>query len=149
MKTAILTLHLLLAGLTGTAIAQEAAPLPDIRVPDGFRATVFHPGLGSARHLAVRGNGDVYVARPFQLEIKMFSQKAVYGALVALRDTKADGVADVVRDFGPTDITTEVLIYKDYLYFSSDRVVYRLKLGDDLVPPGVPEPIAGGFPMQR
>lgn len=149
MKAAILTLRLLLAGLTGTAIAQEAAPLPDIRVPDGFRATVFHPGLGSARHLAVRDNGDVYVARPSQLEVKMFGQKASYGALVALRDTNADGVADVVRDFGPTDITTEVVIYKDYLYFSSDQVVYRLKLGDELVPAGVPEPIAGGFPMQR
>ncbi len=146
-------LFLALCGLAAGAMAQQApgasSPTPDIRLPAGFRATVFHPGLGGARHLAVRSNGDVYVARPFQLEIKMFGQKAAYGALVALRDTNADGVADVVREFGPTDVTTEVVLRGDYLYFSSDLVVYRLKLGEDLVPTAVAEPIAGGFPIQR
>lgn len=157
MKPVIQSLFLVLAGLSAGAMAQESArqppadnsATPDIRVPKGFRATVFHPGLGQARHIAVRANGDVYVARPNQLEIKMFGQKAAYGALVALRDTNGDGVADLVKEFGPTDVTTEVVIYNDYLYFSSDLVVYRLKLGEDLVPTGVPEPIAGGFPMQR
>ena len=153
MKPILRLLCLVLSCLTAGALAQQPAVStdapPDIRVPGGFRATVFHPGLGKARHIAVRANGDVYVARPYQLEIRMFGQKAGYGALVALRDTNGDGVADLVREFGPTDITTEVALYNDYLYFSSDQVVYRVKLGEELVPAGVPEPIAGGFPMQR
>jgi glucose/arabinose dehydrogenase len=121
----------------------------EIMLPPGFTATVFHPGLGNARHVAVRENGDVYVARQYLLDMPMFQQTATYGALVALRDTNGDGVADVVKEFGPTDVSTEVKIHDGYLYFSSDLAVYRIELGDELVPSGVPEPIAGGFPMQR
>jgi len=123
--------------------------LPPIRVPAGFDVTVFHHALGPTRHIAVRDNGDVYVARSFRLHQPMFGQQAAWGALVALRDNDGDGVADVVQPFGPTDITTEVRIHGDWLYFSSDQAVYRLALDDNLVPAGVAEPIAGGFPMQR
>ncbi len=133
-------------GVTGCATNEI---LPDISVPPGFTATVFHPGLGSVRHIAVRDNGDVYVARQYLLDMKMFQQVATYGALVALRDTDGDGAADRVEPFGPTDVSTEVKIHNDYLYFSSDLAVYRIALDDSLVPAGVPEPIAGGFPMQR
>jgi glucose/arabinose dehydrogenase len=121
----------------------------EISLPDGFEATVFHDGLGKARHIVVRDNGDVYVARSATLEIKMFQQEAGYGGLVALRDTDDDGVADVVEEFGPTDVTTEVTIHNGYLYFSSDLTIYRVPLDDNLVPATVPEPIAGGFPIQR
>ena len=62
----------------------------EISLPDGFEATVFHDGLGKARHIVVRDNGDVYVARSATLEIKMFGQEAGYGGLVALRDTDDD-----------------------------------------------------------
>jgi glucose/arabinose dehydrogenase len=121
----------------------------EVTLPPGFTATVFHPELGKARHIAVRDNGDVYVARQYLLDVPMFQQTATYGALVALRDSDGDGVADVVKEFGPTDVSTEVKIHDGYLYFSSDLAVYRIELGDELVPTGVAEPIAGGFPMQR
>ena len=154
MKIACNFIFLLLVGIASgwcSAYADGADDWAavDISVPEGFTANVFHPGLGATRHLAVRDNGDVYVARSFRMEIKMFGQSAAYGTLLALRDTNADGVADIVEAFGPTDVTTEVKIHNGYLYFSSDLVVYRLKLDDNLVPAGVPEPIAGGFPMQR
>lgn len=123
--------------------------LPPIRVPVGFTTSVFHPALGPTRHIAVRDNGDVYVARSFRLRQPMFGQEAAWGALVALRDNDGDGIADVVKPFGPSDVTTEVRIHDGWLYFSSDQVVYRLALDDNLVPAGVAEPIAGGFPMQR
>ncbi len=126
---------------------EAAADLPAITAPAGFKVTVFHPGLGAARHIAVRDNGDVYVARSFRSERKMFGQSAAWGALVAMRDTDGDGVADIVEPFGPTDVTTEVRIHKNYLYFSSDQVVYRMPLDDNLVPQTVAEPLAGGFPM--
>lgn len=134
---------------TSIAVAAIAAddPLPPITVPEGFRVTVFHPGLGPARHLAVRNNGDVYVARSFRVERRMFGQEAAWGTLIALRDEDGDGAADVVEPFGPTDVTTEVRIHDGHLYFSSDQVVYRMELDDKLVPQGVAEPLAGGFPM--
>ena len=57
---------------SGAAFAQaqplalgEGAPVDEdagIRVPEGFDAQVFADGVGRARHLAVRDNGDVYVA---------------------------------------------------------------------------------------
>lgn len=154
MKTIRFVLGLVFLGIAGTGSGVHAEDDDSwrsvtINLPEGFRATVFHPGLGATRHIAVRDNGDVYVARSFRNEIKMFNQAAAYGALLALRDTDADGVADIVEEFGPTDITTEVKIHNGYLYFSSDYTVYRMPLGDDLIPEGVPEPIVGGFPMQR
>jgi glucose/arabinose dehydrogenase len=143
---ALYIILLLTPGVVAHALAED---LPAIDLPPGFEATVFHSGLGNARHIAVRANGDVYVARQYLLDMPMFQQVATYGALVALRDTDKDGVADVVEPFGPTDVSTEIKIHDDHLYFSSDLAIYRVKLDDGLVPGGVPEPIAGGFPMQR
>jgi glucose/arabinose dehydrogenase len=129
--------------LSGIANAAE------ITVPPGFRLTVFHTGIGAARHMAVRQNGDVYVTRQAMLDMPMFRQSAAYGALIAMRDTNDDGVADQVEAFGPTNVTTGLAIHDDFLYFSSDVTVYRVALDDELVPAGIPEPVAGGFPIQR
>jgi len=140
--------QVLLLLIVGQAFSQEVV-LPPISVPAGFTTTVFHPGLGPARHLAVRDNGDVYVARSFRLNAPQFGMKAANGAIVALRDNDADGVADVVEPFGPLDITTEVRIHDGWLYYSSDVSVWRVALDDNLVPAGPSQPVAGGFPMQR
>ena len=139
----------LLAGCITTQVsaAPPATGLPPITVPDGFKVTVFHPGLGAARHIAVRDNGDVYVAREFRIERKMFGQEAAWGAIVAMRDADGDGVADIVTPFGPTDNGGVVRIHKEQLYFASEQVVYRMALDDNLVPQTVAEPLAGGFPM--
>lgn len=149
MRCLITIVVALLAGCTSTQLpAAPAAPgLPPITVPAGFKATVFHPGLGATRHIAVRENGDVYVARQFRVERKMFGQAAAWGALLALRDTDGDGIADRVEAFGPGNAGDEVRIHDGHLYFSSDQVVYRMALDDNLVPQTVAEPLAGGFPM--
>ncbi|MEC9374790.1 MAG: PQQ-dependent sugar dehydrogenase [Pseudomonadota bacterium] len=118
-------------------------------LPEGFDFSVFHPGLGSARHIAVRDNGDIYTVRPFRQAFRMIGQKASYGSLIGLRDEDGDGVADIVVEFGPATATTEVAIHKDYLYFGTNVEVFRIKLDDELLPSGVAEPIAGGFPMQQ
>ncbi|MGI9342269.1 MAG: PQQ-dependent sugar dehydrogenase [Gammaproteobacteria bacterium] len=120
---------------------------PPISVPDGFAATVFHPGLGAVRHMAVRDNGDVYAARRFKVEQRMIGQTAAWGSLLALRDEDGDGAADIVETFGPSDVTTAARIHDGHLYFSSDQVVWRMPLDDKLVPQTVAEPLVGGFPM--
>lgn len=110
-----------------------------LQLADGFAAYVVADELGGARHIAVNDNGDIY--------IKMRNTEDG-GGIVALRDTTGDGRADIKEyftDYGGTGMG----IYNGYLYFSSDTVVYRLKLnGEELVPTGEPEVVIEGFPSQ-
>lgn len=99
---------------------------------DGFEAVVVTDSLeGGARHIAVNDNGDVYV----KLRLKNA------GGNVALRDTNNDGRADILEKFGgyadQGSYGTAMRIYNGYLYFSSQLVVYRMKLNPgELVPVG-------------
>src|SRR5690349_12652853 len=92
-------------------------------LPDGFEAVVVVDSLkGRARHIAVNNNGDIYVKARFSKD----------GGNIALRDTTGDGKADIIQQFGDyrADGTygTAMRIYKGYLYYSSQLVVYRSKL---------------------
>lgn len=147
--TVLIAQGLAACATTSTPVEEESWQAVSPLLPEGFEATVFHSGLGPTRHIAVRANGDVYVAREYRLDAPMFGQEAGYGALLALRDTDGDGTADVVREFGPRTVSTEVVIHDGWLYFGTEIAVYRVELDDQLVPAGVAEPIAGGFPMQR
>lgn len=104
-------------------------------LPDNFKSAVVADSVpGRVRHLAVNSNGDVYVKL-------RFPDKGGVGGNAALRDTDGDGKADVIKTFGsyPSDGSygTAMRIYNGYLYFSSQLVVYRLKLdGDNLIPEG-------------
>src|SRR5580700_4679828 len=53
-----------------------------LKLPEGFKATVFADGLGHARHIAVNTNGDVYVKLA-----NLKNGKGIY----RLRDTNGDG----------------------------------------------------------
>jgi glucose/arabinose dehydrogenase len=104
-------------------------------LPEGFGALVVTNGVGESRHLAVNTNGDIYV--------KLRTIDGNKGN-VALRDTNGDGKADIIERFGdyPNDgrFATEMRIHKDYLYFSSELVIYRQKLTPNkLIPEGKPE----------
>ena len=118
--------------------AEAVAPAPadpDLVAQEGFRAAVFHEGVGAgARHLVVRDNGDVLVALRS-------------GSLVALRDEDGDGRADRTESRSLA-ITTGIALHGGHLYFSDDVSVHRLPLGDTLMPAGEPELVAGGFPQQ-
>lgn len=115
-------------------------PKPDadnggLLLPGGFGAVVVADSVGPTRHLAVTGNGDIHV----KLRIIDGSQ-----GNVALRDSTGDGKADIIRRWGnyPNDgsFATGMRVYNGYLYFSSERVVYRQKLDPEkLIPPGNPE----------
>ncbi len=115
------------------AVATETDPL--LTAPPGFRAAIFHEGVGpGARHLVVRDNGDVLVARRD-------------GVLVGLRDSDGDGQADVMAE-RPLPITTGIAVRNGVLYFSDDVSVSRLPLGQGLLPEGEPELVVSGFPKQ-
>ncbi len=107
---------------------------------DGFCAIVVADSLGRGRHLAVRENGDIYVA---------LRQKNDHGAIAALRDNDGDGRADTIAFFGETG-GTGIRFRGDFLYFAADTFIVRYPMmGDGLLPVGKAEPIVTGFVNQR
>ena len=104
-------------------------PDPDnggLFLPDHFEALVVVDSIGSARHLAVNDNGDIYV--------KLTYNEAMNGSggTVGLRDTDGDGRADSVVYFGDyKDIGSSAVgmtIHDGYLYTSTVNQVLRTKL---------------------
>ncbi len=89
-----------------------------ITIPAGFKATVFADSLGSARHLAVTPNGNVYV--------KLRAVKNGKG-IIRLKDTNGDGIADERSGFSNYP-GTGITIKNGYLYASSNKNIYRYKL---------------------
>ncbi len=98
-------------------------------LPDGFGAIVVVDSIGPSRHLAVKENGDIYV------KLKITSDAP---GSVALRDEDGDGKADIIQPFGKyvNDgiFATGMRIHNGYLYYSTEKVVYRQKIDNDLVP---------------
>lgn len=94
-----------------------------LMLPGNFEAIVVANNIGSARHLAVNSNGDIYV-----------KLRASYtkGSNVAMRDTDGDGKADIIEYFSvyedPSNYGTAMRIHKGYLYYSSSGQIFRCKL---------------------
>ena len=98
-----------------TAPQPEAAPLADLRVPPGFKISVFASNLQGARLMAVSPEGVLLVARRRTNEV------------VALPDRDKNGVAE------PEVILTGLtnahsLAFKDgYLYIATTPAIMRVK----------------------
>ena len=94
-----------------------------LMLPGGFEAVVVVDSLGSARHIAVNDNGDIYVK---------LRDSYADGSNVAMRDENNDGKADIIKKFGvysdPSNYGTAMRINNGYLYYSSTESVYRCKL---------------------
>ena len=140
IRIIILFSALLISCTEDTAIFDIPSTDPDnggLILPKGFGALVVADSVGPARHLAVNTNGDIY--------IKLRIDTGDKGNM-ALRDVDGDGKADIFKRFGdyPNDgrFATEMKIHNDYLYYSSELVVYRQKLDPtNLIPEGKPEVI--------
>jgi hypothetical protein len=100
-------------------------------VPDGFEVVVVADSIGSARHMAVSDNGDIYV------KLRGGKPKGI----VALRDVNKDGKVDTIKYFGDYEdkgnYGTAMRIHNGYMYFSTAGEVYRFKMTPgQLVPDG-------------
>jgi glucose/arabinose dehydrogenase len=131
------TILLVLMVLFANCMRNKAVVIPladadngGLFLPEGFGAVVVADSIGPARHLAVNANGDIYVKLRYV---------PGYQGNVALRDTDQDGKADVVRLFGDYNneghFATEMRIHKGFLYFSTERVVYRQRLNSSKLVP--------------
>ena len=140
-----------------TAPESKASSCPadngGISLPKGFCTSIFADKLGHARQLVVTQDGTVYVN----------TWSGVYynndrvppdGFLVALKDTKGTGRADVVNRFGATVAEgghggTGIALYKSWLYAEiNDRIDrYPLKEGE-IAPTQKAETVLSGMPIK-
>jgi glucose/arabinose dehydrogenase len=123
-----------------------AAPACDpdnggIKLPEGFCALVAADDLGTARHMAVAANGDVYVAT--------IARRDTTAPLWALRDTDGDGRMDVKERFGAAPGATGISIRGAYLYVASPTTIVRYKLAGGLKPSDEPETIVSDLTAGR
>lgn len=134
---------LLICNLSAAAAKKMPACDPDnggISLPAGFCALVAIDNLGTARHLTVAPNGDVYVA------LQGTGEK---GGVAALRDTNGDGRFEVKEHFGSESVTG-IALHNGYLYIATPTGVERYKMtAGKLSPSGDPETIVTGIPFER
>ncbi len=103
-------------------------------LPDGFQALVVADSIsGTAREITVSEDGNIYVK----------TRRSNKGNVAAVKDQDGDGKADIVQYFASVEnqrkwsLQAGVEIYNGYLYFSTDLIVYRVKLNPGtLVPDG-------------
>jgi glucose/arabinose dehydrogenase len=110
-----------------------------LTLPAGFSGAMIANGLGSARHIAVAPNNDIYV--------KLNRVKDGKGILLL---HQAGGKAEIAGGFGDYG-GTGMYIKNGYLYASSDEDVYRYKLNDNykVIDPNAPEKIVDGLLNRR
>lgn len=121
-------LELVLLCITPFLILNCAKKAPDgqLFLPDGFTSVVVVDSTAErVRHLAVSPDNILYA------KLRDTDDEA---SIEALEDTDHNGTADVMEKFGvqtgPKKFSyeTALRIYNGYLYFSSELVVYRIKL---------------------
>jgi glucose/arabinose dehydrogenase/mono/diheme cytochrome c family protein len=149
-----------LAQTTPPAQAPATQAAPAARCPDdagitlspGFCATVFADNLGHVRHMVVAPDGLLYV-NTWSGRYYHYDKPPPGGFLVALKDTKGAGRADLVQRFGPgvpegAAGGTGIALYKGALYAEvNDRIVrYKLQQGE-AVPKGQPDVIVSRLPL--
>lgn len=128
----------LLAALVLVAACGKSRPTTadgcdaSIKVPDGFCATLITDAAGRARHIAVRSNGDIFVAR-----------------LASRRDS--GGIATIrkgtVQSFFESPVHGLAMASDSTLYASTRHEILRFRFkGDSIAPRKTVDTIVTGLP---
>lgn len=130
-----------IAGLLSFKIlGNRAADNAGLTLPQGFKAMAIAENLGSARHIVVTPQNDIYVHLA-----RLQNGKGI----VVLHDGDAEKatVKTSFGNFGGTGIN----INNGYLYASSANTIYRYKLNanNEVINPETPEVVVNGLVGKR
>jgi glucose/arabinose dehydrogenase/cytochrome c5 len=123
-----------------------------ITLSPGFCATVFADKIGHARQMVFGPNGVLYV-NTWSGRYYRYDKPPAGGFLVALKDSKGDGHADVIERFGdgvPQGSAggTGIAFYNGGLYAEQNDKIIRYPLpADSIVPKQPPQIILSGLPL--
>ncbi len=151
---------LFIAGSSAFAQAQSAPTNScpgnngGLTLPSGFCATVFADNLGHVRHMAVAPNGVLY-ANTWSGRFYRFDKPPAGGFLIALKDSKGAGRADVIKRFGagvPEGSAggTGIAYYNGAVYAEQNDKIIRYVLptnSDSIAPTGEPQTVVSGLPL--
>ena len=123
-----------------------------LTLPAGFCAQIFADTVGSARHIAVAANGDMFVVLgnvgPGSVtQIGRLRPDRGAGGILILRDSDRDGRADREARIGMANTSTGIAIRGNTLYVSALNAIVRFQVDSNRF--GVltgPDTIATGFP---
>ncbi len=118
----------------------------------GFCATIFADNLGHVRHMAVAPNGVVYV-NTWSGRYFRYDTPPTGGFVLALKDSKGVGVADIIERFG--DGVPEgsaggsgVAFYKGAVYAEQNDKILRYAIPEgSIVPKDRPEVVVSDLPL--
>ena len=133
-----------------TRTTSPASADVQLKLPEGFTATVFADNLGGARHIVASPNGNIYV-NTWRSPYDTGRKTPPGGFVVGLRDTDGDGKADLVKRFGTTSESgshggTAIALRDGALYVEADSTIMRYVIPpDSLVPILKPEVIVTGL----
>jgi hypothetical protein len=120
----------------------------------GFCATIFADNLGHVRHLVVAPDGTLY-ASSWSGRYFPNAPPPPGGFLLALKDTRGEGRADVVQRFG---VTVEaggtggsgIALYHGALFAEENGRILRYPLAPGrALPIGQPTVVLSGLPLDR
>jgi glucose/arabinose dehydrogenase len=111
-----------------------------ISLPSGFCALVAADNLGIGRHMAVAGNGDLFVA--------IRNAEGAPGAVIGLRDADGDGKFEVRQQFA-AEGGTGIALRTGYLYLGQDTRVVRYPRTEGELKPSGPAEVVATLPDQQ
>ena len=135
MKNVKIFLTLAFAAISSASFAQNNAGL---KLPAGFKATLFADTIGSARHISITSNGVVFA--------KLMYPNKAGKSIIRLEDKNNDGVADKISGWGKYG-GTGIFVKGKSLYATSNTSVflYQLNDKDEVVDTSAPKTIVKGL----
>ncbi len=142
-------------GLSMPAWAQAAScpgDDPGITLSPGFCATIFADNLGHVRHMSFAPDGVLY-ANTWSGRYFRYDKTPAGGFVLALKDSKGTGRADIVERFGdgvPQGSAggSGVAFYKGAVYAEQNDKIVRYAIPEgSIVPKGKPEVVLSGLPL--
>lgn len=111
-----------------------------LTLPPGFHVIIVAQNIGAARHIAVRENGDIYIA---------LNARHDGGSIAAIRVNPKTGKAEEIKYFGALGRGTGMGIHGGYLYYGSDTAIVRYKLKPGSLMPDLHAQLIASLPVQH